>query len=98
MCGIIGVVGSSDTLATLLEGLARLEMCIRDRFFISWARAWRDLMRVEEVERRLAIDPHSPAEFRCNQIVRNIEEFYDAFAVGASDGLWLDPARRVNIW
>jgi putative endopeptidase len=68
------------------------------RFFISWARAWRDLMRVEEVERRLAIDPHSPAEFRCNQIVRNIEEFYDAFAVGASDGLWLDPARRVNIW
>ena len=47
---------------------------------------------------RLAIDPHSPAEFRCNQIVRNIEEFYDAFAVGASDGLWLDPARRVNIW
>jgi glucosamine--fructose-6-phosphate aminotransferase (isomerizing) len=25
MCGIIGVVGSSDTLATLLEGLARLE-------------------------------------------------------------------------
>jgi glucosamine--fructose-6-phosphate aminotransferase (isomerizing) len=25
MCGIIGVVGSSDTLGTLLEGLARLE-------------------------------------------------------------------------
>jgi len=25
MCGIIGVVGSSDTLSTLLEGLARLE-------------------------------------------------------------------------
>ena len=25
MCGIIGVVGSSDTLETLLEGLQRLE-------------------------------------------------------------------------
>ena len=25
MCGIIGVVGSTDTLATLLEGLTRLE-------------------------------------------------------------------------
>jgi putative endopeptidase len=68
------------------------------RFFLSWAQAWRDLMRAEEVERRLAIDPHSPAEFRCNQVVRNIEEFYDAFNVTAGDGLWLDPARRVSIW
>jgi putative endopeptidase len=68
------------------------------RFFLSWAQAWRDRMRVEEVERRLAIDPHSPPEFRCNQIVRNIEEFYDAFDLTASDGLWLDPARRVTIW
>ena len=32
--------------------------------------------RDEEVIRLLAIDPHSPNEFRCNQIVRNIDEFY----------------------
>ena len=31
--------------------------------------------------RRLATDPHSPAEFRCNGVVRNIPEFYSAFGV-----------------
>jgi putative endopeptidase len=55
-------------------------------------------MRTEEIERRLAIDPHSPAEFRCNQIVRNIDEFYEAFEVTSSDALWLDPSSRVTIW
>jgi len=47
---------------------------------------------------RLATDPHSPAEFRCNQIVSNIDEFYDAFDVGPGDALWLDEDQRVKIW
>jgi putative endopeptidase len=68
------------------------------RFFLSWARAWQRKVRDEEVIRLLAIDPHSPAEFRCNQIVRNLDEFYRAFDVGATDGLWLEPEGRVRIW
>ncbi|MHB2027420.1 MAG: M13 family metallopeptidase [Acidimicrobiales bacterium] len=68
------------------------------RFFLAWALAWRGQRRVEEAERRLAIDPHSPHEFRCNQVVRNIDAFYEAFEVTESDGLWLEPARRVTIW
>ncbi|MEV1128482.1 M13-type metalloendopeptidase [Agromyces sp. NPDC049794] len=68
------------------------------RFFLSWAQAWQMKGRDEEVIRLLAIDPHSPNEFRCNQIVRNIEEFYDAFDVTERDALWLDPAQRVTIW
>ena len=68
------------------------------RFFMSWARGWRQKSRDEEVIRLLAIDPHSPNEFRCNQIVRNLDEFYDAFGVGPDDASWLDPADRVRIW
>ncbi len=68
------------------------------RFFLSWAQAWQYQARTEEVERLLAMDPHSPPKFRCNQIVRNIEEFYDAFEVNPSDALWLDPSKRVTIW
>lgn len=68
------------------------------RFFLSWAQAWQYQARTEEVERLLAMDPHSPPKFRCNQIVRNIEEFYDAFEVSPSDALWLDPSKRVTIW
>jgi len=68
------------------------------RFFLSWAQAWRSKGRDEIVLQRLATDPHSPAEFRCNQIVRNIDAFYEAFDVKPGDALWLDPADRVSIW
>ncbi len=68
------------------------------RLFIAWATVWRTKGREAEVLRRLAIDPHSPPEFRCNQVVRNLDEFYAAFDVRETDALWLDPADRVRIW
>ena len=69
-----------------------------ERFFLSWAQAWQQKGRDEEVIRLIAIDPHSPNEFRCNQIVRNIDGFYDTFDVVESDALWLAPTERVTIW
>jgi hypothetical protein len=51
------------------------------RFFIGWARIWRAKYRDAELMRRLAIDPHSPTEFRCNGVVQNLPEFYAAFGV-----------------
>jgi putative endopeptidase len=68
------------------------------RFFLSWAQAWQQKGRDAEVIRLLAIDPHSPNEFRCNQIVRNIDGFYDTFGVSEGDALWLAPEQRVTIW
>lgn len=68
------------------------------RFFLSWAQAWQQKGRDEEVIRLLAIDPHSPNEFRCNQIVRNIDAFYETFEVSEGDKLWLSPEERVTIW
>jgi putative endopeptidase len=69
-----------------------------ERFFLSWAQAWQQKSRDEEVLRLLTIDPHSPSEFRCNQIVRNLDPFYVAFSVSEGDALWLPPAERVTIW
>jgi putative endopeptidase len=68
------------------------------RFFLSWAQAWQLKARDAEVIRLLSIDPHSPNEFRCNQIVRNIPDFYTAFDVTEQDALWLAPEERVTIW
>jgi putative endopeptidase len=68
------------------------------RFYLSWAQAWREKRRPEYMKMLLAVDPHSPAEFRCNQIVRNLTPFYEAFEVGPDDALWLDEADRVEIW
>ncbi len=77
----------------VIDGLTGAE-----RFFLSWAQAWQQKARDEEVIRLLAIDPHSPNEFRCNQIVRNLDVFYDTFGVTESDRLWLAPEERVTIW
>lgn len=68
------------------------------RLFLSWGQAWRTKGRDEIMIQRLATDPHSPAEFRCNQIVRNIDAFYEAFDVKESDAAWIEPAKRVSIW
>jgi putative endopeptidase len=70
----------------------------KQRLFLSWAQAWRTKGRDEMVLQRLATDPHSPPEFRCNQIVRNIDAFYEAFDLSPEDALWLDQSRRVSIW
>ena len=51
------------------------------RVFFGWAQVWRTKSRDAEAIRRLAIDPHSPPEFRCNGVIRNLDVFYDAFEV-----------------
>jgi len=77
----------------VVDGLSAAE-----RFFYSWAQSWRLSIRDEEARRLLQIDPHSPAEFRCNQIVRNLDLFYDTFEVTKQDALYLAPESRVSIW
>jgi len=68
------------------------------RFFIGYGQAWRIKARQAYLARQLAVDPHSPAEFRCNGVLRNVPEFYAAFGVKPGDKLWLAPEQRVRIW
>ena len=90
--GIFEVEGADPSLAGReFTGLQRL--------FLSWARVWRTAIRPQMQQQYLAIDPHSPAEFRCNQIVANIDEFYEAFSeFDPSSTMWIEPKDRVNIW
>lgn len=68
------------------------------RFFLSWARIWRGKSRDEFAVQMLAIVPHSPSEFRCNGVLRNMDAFADVYGVAPGDALWLDPEERVRIW
>jgi endothelin-converting enzyme/putative endopeptidase len=74
------------------DGISGLE-----RLFLNWAYVWRTKRRKELDLQYLTTDPHSPPEFRAN-IVRNLDEFHDAFGTTPEDGLWLDPEDRVRIW
>ena len=86
----IALAGEDDVVIDGYTGVQRL--------LLSWAQVWQQKSREAETIRLLTIDPHSPAEFRCNQIVRNLDAFYEAFAVTEDDALWLAPAERVSIW
>lgn len=79
--------------APVIDGLTGVQ-----RVLIGWAQAWRSKGRDAEVIRRLAVDPHSPEQFRCNGVVRNLDAFYEAFDVQPGDGLYLPPEERVSIW
>jgi predicted metalloendopeptidase len=68
------------------------------RFFIGWAQVWPRKFRDDEMVKRLMTDPHSPSEFRCNGIVRNMPAFQQAFAVKPRDGLYLPADQQVRIW
>ena len=68
------------------------------RFFLGWAQAWRSLIRDEALRNQVMTDPHSPAIYRCNGTVRNMDAWYAAFDVQAGDALYLAPADRVTIW
>ncbi|MDN3496956.1 M13-type metalloendopeptidase [Planococcus sp. APC 4015] len=79
--------------APVIDGLTGVQ-----RVLLSWGQIWQQKGRDAETIRLLTIDPHSPNEFRCNQIVRNVDAFYDAFGVTENDELWLDEDQRVTIW
>lgn len=68
------------------------------RLFLNWALIWQEAIRDEALRTRIATDPHSPDEFRCNQIVKNLDDFAEAFGVQEGDALWLAPEERVRIW
>ncbi|WP_245663198.1 M13-type metalloendopeptidase [Nocardia inohanensis] len=63
--------------------------------FLGWSRAWRSKQTPELTAEQLS-DPHSPDEFRANQPVRNLAEFYNTFGVKEGDKLFMAPDQRVT--
>jgi len=55
-------------------------------------------VNTDELRRRTLGDNHSPGKFRVNGIVRNVDAWYDAFAIKPGDALYLAPEKRVHIW
>jgi putative endopeptidase len=87
------LISLNGTSAPVIDGLTGVQ-----RFFIAWAQAWRGAIRTEALRKEIATDPHSPHEFRANQVIRNMDAFYEAFSVRESDRLYMPPNLRVRIW
>ena len=68
------------------------------RFFIAYGYSWETKQREGSVRAQLLSNPHSPAAFRVNGVVRNLDAWYKAFNVQPGDKLYLSPDQRVHIW
>lgn len=68
------------------------------RVFLGYGQAWRYKAREQSLRLQVSTDPHSPAKFRVNGVVRNVPEFYEAFGIQPGDSLYLAPEKRVKIW
>jgi len=68
------------------------------RFFLSFAQVWRSKYRDDALRNQVLSDVHSPATFRVNGQLPNIEAWYAAFGVTPGDKLYVKPEERVRIW
>ena len=87
-----GVI-SEEEEAPVLGGLTGDQ-----RFFMAWAQQWRNMYREDALRQQLIRGPHSPPYYRVNGIVRNFDEWYEAFDVGPDHELYLPPEERIRIW
>ncbi len=67
------------------------------QFFLSFAQSWRTKFREPALRQRIVIDSHAPAEYRADT-VRNLDAWYNAFAVKPGQALYLAPRDRVHVW
>jgi putative endopeptidase len=86
-------IALEGTEAPVIDGFTGLQ-----RVLVGWAQVWRIVTREAEAIRRLAVDPHSPPDQRCNAVVTNLDAFHEAFGVRESDALYRAPEERVRIW
>jgi predicted metalloendopeptidase len=68
------------------------------RFFLAWGQAWREIVRDEALRNQVMSNPHSPAVFRVNGVVPNMDAWYSAFDVKPEDKMYIPPEKRVKIW
>ncbi|KAJ3314946.1 hypothetical protein HDV04_004746, partial [Boothiomyces sp. JEL0838] len=64
---------------------------VDQEFFISWAQAWRGLVRKETALMLLTVDVHSPDSLRAEAALRNFGPFHEAFGVLPGDGMYREP-------
>ncbi|WP_412031678.1 M13-type metalloendopeptidase [Metamycoplasma buccale] len=68
------------------------------KFYINFAKVWRNKYRDEFAKMLLNVDVHAPAKLRANIQIKNSDDFYKAFKIKENDPMFLNKKDRVKIW
>lgn len=69
-----------------------------ERFFLGYSLAWLWHERDEALANQLLTDVHSPAKYRVNGPLVNVDDFYDIFDIKENDKMYRPDSLRVRIW
>lgn len=81
-----------------MKGIVRDGFTNDQRFFLSWGQTWRYIAPDSAIRYIVENGHHSPAPYRVNGVVRNIDAWYTAFGVTPDQKLYLPPSERVRLW
>ncbi len=68
------------------------------RFFLGWAQVWASNIRDELGKQLITVDPHSPAQYRVNGPMSNMQEFRDAWGCGDNSNMVRKDSLQAKIW
>lgn len=68
------------------------------RFFLGYAMSWLEEERPQSLRTQVLTDVHSPAKFRVNGPLVNVDAFYEAFNIKPGDKMYIPDSSRVRIW
>lgn len=91
-------IADNGGMAVTLDIMSGSEGVSFEEYFTNWARVWCQKAKPEYQALLLQVDVHGPACLRANMPPRNFPEWYAAFKVKKTDGMYLAPSKRVVIW
>ena len=91
-------IADNGGMAVTLDIMSHTEGVSFEEYFTNWARVWCQKAKPEYQALLLQVDVHGPCYLRANMPPRNFPEWYTAFNVKKTDGMYLAPSKRVVIW
>ena len=91
-------IADNGGMAVTLDIMSNSEGVSFEEYFSNWARVWCLKAKPEYQALLLQVDVHGPSYLRANMPPRNFPEWYTAFGVKKTDGMYLAPSKRVIIW
>ncbi len=91
-------IADNGGMAVTLDIMSQTEGASYEKYFANWARVWCQKAKPEYQALLLQVDVHGPCYLRANMPPRNFPEWYAAFKVKKTDGMYLAPSKRVVIW
>lgn len=91
-------IADNGGMAVTLDIMSQTDGASFEEYFTNWARVWCQKAKPEYQALLLQVDVHGPIYLRANMPPRNFPEWYAAFNVKKTDGMYIAPSKRVIIW